>query len=193
MPDTIRDGKGRGFLSGVNFDNELLTRSTSVPQRLHSAVDGLYYEATTGIINLSDANELDIIYLKYTGDKAVVVDRVFYDSWASTGGTANTGVLRYYHTITSVTGGSAATVTNTRFSSTNSLNATVTKSTAFTGGTVWWSGLFSSGGSTALEEGRILLTQNDTFGISVQADDSNSSMDVSVNIAMYEFDTNVIL
>ena len=39
MPDTIRDGKGRGNLAGVNSDNQLITRATTVEQRLASAID----------------------------------------------------------------------------------------------------------------------------------------------------------
>ena len=192
MPDMIRDGAGKGYLARVNSDNQIVTRATAVEQRLHSAVDSNYFEATTGVVNLANANELDILYIKYTGSKVLVVDRVFYDTWASTGGTANTGILKYYHTITSVTGGSDATVTNTRFGSTVSLSATATKSTTFTGGSVWWSALFTAGVSAALEEGRIVLTPNDTFGISVTADDSNSSMDVNLNVAMYELDSALI-
>ena len=188
----IKDGTGKGYLATVNSDNQLVTRATAVEQRLHSAVDSNYFEATTGVVNLANANELDILYIKYTGSKVLVVDRVFYDTWASTGGTANTGILKYYHTITSVTGGSDATVTNTKFGSTVSLSATVTKSTTFTGGSVWWSALFTAGVSAALEEGRIVLTPNDTFGISVTADDSNSSMDVNLNVAMYELDSALI-
>ena len=137
MPDTIRDGRGSGYLCGVNADNQILTRSTVIQQRLLSAIDDNYYEATTGIINLSDANELDIIYIKYTGNKLLVIDRTFLDTWASTGGTANTGILRYYHTITSVVGGSSATINNTKFGSVKSSDITATKSGTFTGGTVW--------------------------------------------------------
>ena len=192
MPDFIRDGKGRGYLAAVNADNQIVTRATSVAQRLHSAVDNNYFEATTGVVELTDANELDILYIKYTGSKVLVIDRVFYDTWATTSGTANTGILKYYHTITSVAGGSAATVTNTNFGSQNSLSATVTKSTAFTGGSVLWTALLTAGSSAALEEGRIVLQPNASFGISAQAPTSNTSMDININIAMYEFDKTLI-
>jgi len=188
----IDDGKGTGKLAAVNTDNQLVTRATAVEQRLHSAVDSNYFEATTGVVNLGDANELDLIYIKYTGSKVLVIDRVFYDTWATTAGTANTGILKYYHTITSVAGGSAATVTNTNFGSSNTLNATITKSTTFTGGTVWWTALLNAGASIAMEEGRIILPPSASFGISVQAPTSNSSMNVNVNVAMYEFDAGLI-
>ena len=192
MTDFIKDGKGRGYLAGVNYDNQIVTRATAVAQRLHSAIDGNYFETTTGVVNLTDANELDLLYIKYTGDKALVIDRVFYDTWASTAGVANTGILKYYHTITSVTGGTDATITNTNFGVTNALSATVTQSTTFTGGSVWWTALLTASASVALEEGRIVLLPNSTFGISVQAPTSNTSMGISVNVAMYEFDSDLI-
>ena len=188
----IEDGKGRGFSGAVNADNQIITRATSVEQRLHSTVDSHYFEATTGVVNLGDAAELDILYIKYTGSKVLVIDRVFYDTWATTSGVANTGILKYYHTITSVTGGSDATVTNTNFGSSNTVEATVTKSTAFTGGTVWWTALLNAGASVALEEGRIVLPPSASFGISVQAPTSNTSMNVNLNVAMYEFDSELI-
>ena len=191
MPGFIKGNKN-GNIAGVNSDGQLLTRATAVEQRFVSAIDGNYYEATTGIVTLTDAAELDILYIKYTGKKAVLIDRVFYDTWASTGGTANTGILKYYHTITSVAGGSDATVTQTNFGLTGSMDVTVTKSGTFTGGSVWWSALLTAGGSIALEEGRIILLPNATFGISVQAPTSNTSMNVNVNIGMYEFDASLI-
>jgi len=104
----------------------------------------------------------------------------------------NTGTLKYYHTITSVTGGTAATVTNTHIGLTNILPATITKSTTFTGGTNWWSALFTAGQSVMLEEGRIVLHPNASFGISVAADTSNSSMKVNINVAMYELDSSLV-
>ena len=192
MPETIRDESGKGYLAKVNADNQLVTRATAVAQRLHSAVDGKYFEASSGIVNLGDAAELDTLYIKYTGDKVLVIDRVFYDTWASTDGVDNTGILKYYHGITSVAGGSDALVTGTNLGVKGLLDATITKSGVFTGGTNWWSALLAQGASVAMEEGRIILEPNTTFGISVQAPTSNTSMNVNVNVAMFEFDSTLI-
>jgi hypothetical protein len=59
--DTIKDGKGRGHLAGVNSKNRLLVRSTSVQQHLKSVWEAKYFEATTGKITLTDANEKGIV------------------------------------------------------------------------------------------------------------------------------------
>ena len=67
MSEMIRDGAGKGFLAKVNKDNQLTTRSIAVEQRLKSAVNEEYFEATTGKINLSDSNNTGIIFLSNTG------------------------------------------------------------------------------------------------------------------------------
>ena len=63
MPNTIRDGGGSGYLAKVNTDGQLITRATSVEQRLASSLDENYYEATTGSVTLANATETGIIYL----------------------------------------------------------------------------------------------------------------------------------
>jgi len=54
MVDMIKDGTGKGYLAKVNDDNQLITRATAVEQRLHSSVDGMYYEASTKEITITD-------------------------------------------------------------------------------------------------------------------------------------------
>jgi hypothetical protein len=81
--EQIRDGKGRGFLAAINKDNQLVTRATAVEQRLHSTVDGHYFEITTNKITLTTDNEIDIIYIKNLDTMELVIDRVFFDIWES--------------------------------------------------------------------------------------------------------------
>lgn len=191
MADTIRDGKGRGFLAAVNSKNQLVTRATSVQQRLKSAADENYHEVTTGKITLTNAGENGLIYMLNTGTTAIVIDRVFWDIWTSTGGTGNDGTLRYYINPT-ISGGTDITPTNTNFGSTGILDATVKKSVSSMSGSVWWTAYISDKQSVALDEGRIILPQGSGFGISVAAPASNTSMDVSVNLAVYNLDVELI-
>lgn len=191
MPETLRDGKGRGNLAAVNSDNELQVRSVSVEERLAAAADELYFEATTGKITLTDANETGIIYiLNSDTTKSLVIDRVFYDMWGSTGGSGG-GTLKYYRNPT-ITGGTDITPNNTNFGSTRLQTGTFKKSLTTISGTVWWTAYFDAGSSIALEEGRIMLPNGSSFAISITAPTGNTSMDVSVNIAMYLFDTDLI-
>jgi len=186
MPDVIRDGTGKGFLAAVNSNNQLVTRATAIEQRLVSAIDKNYYEATTGQITLTDAVETGIIYIENGEDLLIIIDRVFFDIWESTSGTGG-GILKYYINPT-VAGGSAIVPTNTYFDSSNTLSGTFSKSLSSISGTAWWTAYISAGTSSALEEGRIVIPKGRSFGISITAPASNTSMKVSIDIAMFLFD-----
>ena len=130
MPDTIRDGQGRGYLAGVNSDNQLVTRSTSLEQRGKSAIDGNYYEGTTGLITITDANETPIIYIKNDETDSnifFVIDKVFIDVFTSTGGAGGDLTIKYYRNPT-ISGGSDATANCTNFSTQGVASYTLKKS-----------------------------------------------------------------
>jgi len=191
MSEQIKDGKGRGFLAQVNEDQDLVTRSISVEQRLKSTLDGHYYEATTGKVTLANATETGLIYLKNTHTTmSMVIDRVFWDVWASTGG-AGGGTLRYYKDVT-VVGGTAITPNITLYGQPNAAQGTFLKSVTSLSGTEWWTGLLEASTSIALDEGRIVLPKNGTHLISVAAPAGNTSMDVSINVAFYYFNTDLV-
>ncbi len=192
MPDTIKDGAGKGYLAKVNSDNQLITRSTSVAQRLHSSSDGLYFEATTGIVTLTDANETPMIYIKNDNtdiNVVIVIDRVFIDVWGSTSGTGN-GTLEYYKNAT-ITGGTDIVPVNSNFGSGNVMTGTFKKSmtTLVEGGGIhWWWASIAALQSMVVEEGRIVIPPGYNFAISYQAPTGNTNQDVSLNVAMYESD-----
>ena len=188
-PDFIKDPR-TGNSAKVNSNGQLLTRATSVEQRLKSAVDTNYFEATTDQITLTDATETGVIYIKNLEDFVLVIDRVFYDIWESTGG-SNGGILKYYRNPT-VTGGSAIVPYNTNFESSSEIDATSLKSLTTMTGDFWWTAYISAGTSSALEEGRIVLPKGRSFGISVAAPTGNTSMKVSINVAMYLLDIDLL-
>ena len=198
MPDMIKDGKGRGFSASVNSDKQLVTRSVGVDQRLASALDFHYYEATTGKVTLTDDNDTGIIYLKNenTTGKSIIIDRVFYDFWTSTGGTGEDGTLTYYLNPTG-SAGTEITPINTNFGSTlNAIGTFLAGDTAtpvtFTGGTTWWTAYISDKISVELNEGRMVLPNGNSFGIKVAAPAGNTSMSIAVNVAFYYFDPKLI-
>ena len=78
MPDTIIDATGKKYGAAVNSKGRLLTRATSVEQRLKAAIDGDYYEMTTGALTITDANEFWPLYMS-NGDqnkRIFVIDRL---------------------------------------------------------------------------------------------------------------------
>ena len=189
MPDMIKDGSGRGFLASVNSDQELVVRATAVEQRLAAALDENYYEVTTGQVTLTDANETGIVYIQNDGSQVIVIDRVFYDIWETDG--SDSGILRYYINPT-ISGGTTVTPINTNFGSRNTIEAATSRSLTTMIGTVWWTAQILPPLSAALEEGRIVIPSGSSFGISVEAPTGNTSMAVSINVAVYNFDQSLI-
>jgi len=185
MAEQIKDGGGGGFLAIVSSEGKLKTLATTVEQRLHATVEEEYWETTTGVITLSDASETPMIYIKNTDNtRVIVIDRVFFDSFESTGGSGS-GKIRYYVNPT-ISGGSDADVTNTNYGSSITPTATLTKSPASMSGTVWWVGQLSTSTSIALEEGRIVIPPGFAHGISIEAPGSNTSYDISINVAFFQ-------
>lgn len=65
MPDTIRDGKGRGFLVGVDDDNRLLVNAKTIPEEANIAIsDELTFGASSAQLTLSSTNPHAIFYLQ---------------------------------------------------------------------------------------------------------------------------------
>ncbi len=197
MPDMIRDGKGRGFLAGVNNENELNVRASSVEQRLVSSTHGKYFETTTKT-TLTDANDTAMIFLQNTDATgcSIVIDRIFYDSFTSTGGTGADGTLTYYINPTANTSAAAISPTNTNFGSTAAAEGVFysgnTAIDAFAGGAVWWTAYITDKQSIALEEGRIVIPNGSSFGIKVAPPTGNTSMEININVAFYYFDISLI-
>jgi len=193
----IRDGKGRGFSAGVNNDNQLMTRATSLEQRLESSIDGHYYEATTEEITLTDAVETPMIWIKNDDtdtNNRIVIDRVFFDVWESTGGTGG-GTLEYYKNST-ITGGTDIVPVNSNFGNGDTMVGTFKKSMTTQvdgGGTHWWWAYVTPGTSNTIEEGRIVIPPGYSFGINYTAPSGNTSQKISINVAMFDFDITKII
>ena len=192
MPDTIVDGGTTSRAARVNSDGNLIVRSIDVEQRLASALDENYYEATTGVITLTDAAETPMIYLKNTRSDGfvLVLDRFFYDVWTSASGTG-LGTLKYYRNPT-VTGGTDITPNNTNYGTPAAADGDFTKSQTTMTGTVWWTAAVAEESSAALEEGRIVLKSGSSHGVSLAAPTSNTSMAVSLNVAFYFMDPKLV-
>jgi hypothetical protein len=189
----IEDGKGTGKKAKVNADNQLITRATAVEQRLTSAVDGNYYEVTTGLITITTATEQGMLYLKNTADLGIVIDRVFFDFWTSAGGTDQDITIGYYRNPT-ITGGTDVTPFNTNFSSGTASSAIgeFKRNTTTMTGDHWWYMYASDKTSIAIDEGRIYIPSGYSFGIAMEPPTGNTSMKININIAFYYFDEALI-
>ena len=104
MPDTIRDGKGRGYVAGVNDDNELLTSAKT--KNVLAVVSARTGKAFTvyGKRNFlaADTNE-NIFYMKYTGTGQLHIQSITFSSNSSS------AKIEVYVDPTSVSGGASIT------------------------------------------------------------------------------------
>ena len=198
MPEMLRDGTGKGYLARINDDNQMVTRSIAVEQRLKSTVDGNYFECTTGQQTLTNATETSVMYLRNddTAGRFMIVDRLFLDTWTSSNGSGNDGTLRYYKNA-AVTGGTALTPVNTNY--TSAASAPSVSSSAATGafttahasmsGTVWWVERITDKLSLNWSEGAFCLPPGASHGITIAAPTSNTSMKYNLNVGFFYLDT----
>ena len=72
--DTIRDGKGKGYLAAVNFENMLLTRSMTVSHGYHHTIveESSFMLGFQHIIQETGVDEI-IGYFTYTGESTVII------------------------------------------------------------------------------------------------------------------------
>ena len=189
----IEDGKGSGKKAHINKDNQLVTRATIAEQRLASTIDKNYYELSTGQITITNDTEQGLIYLKNTtrSDLGIVIDRVFFDFWSSTGGTGGDITVGYYRNPT-ITGGTDIVPVSTNFGTPILAVGDFKRNVTTMTGTRWWNMYSSDKASIALEEGRIYLHPGNSFGIAMIPPTGNTSIKVNINIAFYYFDATLI-
>ena len=73
MPDTIRDGKGLGFLAQVTSRNKLAVDSVSTDIAVDENKRGNSYNINTGVITLTDAADTPVLYVKNNEDEDLVI------------------------------------------------------------------------------------------------------------------------
>jgi hypothetical protein len=86
MPEMIRDGTGSGNLAKVNDFNELLVRSVTESGEVSANQKGNAYNLNTGIINMTDADETTMFYMKNNEKTDFVITAVVVGLWNSANG-----------------------------------------------------------------------------------------------------------
>lgn len=115
---TISDGTGTGFSVKVNEENRLYTFADSVPSGAIGAINSRMWSVASGDITLTDDTESACLFLRYTGNQRLLIQRIIYQYEDSTGGSGD-NILRFYKNPTEgtiVSNASNATVTNRNFS-----------------------------------------------------------------------------
>ena len=86
MPETIRDGRGKGALARVDGNNRLHIQSSTTTNSENANKDGVAYNINTGVITLTDDNETAILYLKNNSVDSIHIVAIAVGLAASTGG-----------------------------------------------------------------------------------------------------------
>ncbi len=189
MPSAITDPLSR---RGARVDkaHRLEVRATNEPLVQQHTVLGRTYSYQSGTVTLTDANENAIAYLKNNEDQDLIISTIAIAAGNSTSGTGDLLVTidRNPTGGTLFDDGSAATLSNFNFGSTNILSVDAFKATAngktLTGGTrdVFRFRRTAPMVIVAQPAATVRLPKGASIGIFVTAPASNTSMAVDIGM-----------
>jgi hypothetical protein len=128
MTDMIRDGTGQGYLVKVADDNKIQTRSVTESAELDANQRGDAYNLNTGVVNLTDATETTLFYMKNNETRDFVVTAVVIGIWGSANGDGLDMISTFIRNPTTgdiISGSDAAINSNRNYGSSNALTADV--------------------------------------------------------------------
>jgi hypothetical protein len=188
----IKDGTGTGREVQVDKDNRLKVQAVSETVAQNATHEGLSYNVNSGLVTLTDATEQGILYLKNNEDLALHISTIILIMGPSTGGaTTDTSRIRFYKNPSTGTlissASNADTSSNRNFSSSRLLVVDAYKgdgSATVTDGSVHIESLVSPGNRAvfAIDE---LLSKGDTIAITIEPNDSNTSMKTMAAIVCF--------
>jgi hypothetical protein len=188
----IKDGTGTGREVQVDKDNRLKVQAVNETVAQNATHEGLSYNVNSGLVTLTDATEQGILYLKNNEDLALHISTIILIMGPSTGGaTTDTSRIRFYKNPSTGTlissASNADTSSNRNFSSSRLLVADAYKgdgSATVTDGSVHIESLVSPGNRAvfAIDE---LLSKGDTIAITIEPNDSNTSMKTMAAIVCF--------
>jgi hypothetical protein len=184
----INDGTGTGAKLKISSQNRAQTDAVVHTSAQEAAEEGRLYQVGAGIVNLTSANESQILFLKNEGDKDLEIVNVTISSGLSTGGAAGDVFLaQLYVNPTSITGTDAPFVNN-NLGSSRSLEGVFTagaEGSVLTGGTL--------GGAVYFPVAKFervslywVLPKGSSFAISITPPAGNTSLNVGCFVDIYE-------
>jgi hypothetical protein len=186
MADIIKDGTGSGSVAKVDDNNRLHAEAIIATAQEWHAIQGDGYNVTSDTINLTDANDSAILYLKNNEERDVIVSGLFYQLGASTGGSGEAVIDVDLNPTagTIISEATAATITNRNAGSANTLSANAYKGAqgkTATGGALIFSSYGAGVSRVPLNDfGSIVLPKGKSMVVRVTPPGSNTSMNVQV-------------
>lgn len=187
----IQDGTGRGFVTGVDSKNRLLTSTINETTFQHAAETGEAFFLGIPTITLTNAAASAVFFIENNEDKPLIIGEFFIVADATTGGTPNMFKVSWYKNPTDILGTSTSTL-NQNFGSSNELDAIVkygAQGAGVSGGTLVATLSFPIGQFNRLEA-NLVLEKGSSFALTITPPSGNTSMPVIFGARSILFDRN---
>lgn len=189
MNNVIKDGSGGSSFAKVDSANRLYTFSTIQDEFTLGVSEGEAFSISTGVINLTSANESGVLYFKNLEDRDVIVKELFIQTGISTGGSGDVIRTDYIAPTggTLISAASAGIKINLNAGSLKTIDMTVYKGVE--GSTV--SGALASLDSLLrldnnfVQSTGTILTKGSALAMTITPPTGNTSMNVSVTLTLF--------
>ena len=173
MSETIKDGKGRGYLAEVNEKNKIMGDSVIQTEEAEITELGYSFVASTKVLTLNSTNPHLFLYVKNTNSEKTM--RIWIANFSWNGGSTNHNRTLKWSWIISpnvpTANHTSVTPGNLNFTSNQVAEATVYKwdgvgdGMTYTGGSIPSEEIFTQGISKVELHGVPILGLNDSCGI----------------------------
>lgn len=189
---TIKDGTGSGNQVKVDGNKRLHVDSSSRSEDKQAALLGQSFNINTGTVTLTSGGESAVCYLKYTGDKALVIKEILGIVGSTTGGSgdAEMKLIKNPSTGTIISGATNVDTTQNRdFSSANLFDGVSYKGAeglTLTNGTDFADTTRSSFGvPIAFDASIIVLRKGNSIGVTFTPPSGNTSQTIKIAITCF--------
>lgn len=183
MSGIIKDGVGQGHAAKVDNENRLHTHAYTVTIEQSAAINGDVFGVSSGVINLTSANESAVYYIKNNTQDDILILEQFLLLGASTGGDSDNVTIKYY--IGATGGDIISTATEMAKTNRRFLDSNVLEADAYSG----IEGATVSGGTESsfisagfINTGSFIIPKGIAMGISITPSANNTSQDITFGL-----------
>jgi hypothetical protein len=192
MSNLIQDGTGSGSLAAVDSTNRLQTFSTTQSGYTSATQKGDAYIVSTGIINLTSANESALLYIQSTETSDVVIQELTVNCGLSnvTGDVIRTDYIAPT-TGTLLTDQTVAPAFNLNSTSSKTFSGTTYKGAEgkTVGGAVFSQQALHHQSQTDRQPSGLIIPKGASLGLTMTPPAGNTSLNVSISYIIYLLDS----
>lgn len=199
MSEFVKDGTGKGNLARVDNRNRLHVDSVQTALSAQAAFFGDAYSIPAGQVAFTSDSESGAYYIKYNGNKELVIKEIVITFGDSTGGTG-TGVTRIYKNPsegTLISSGTSIEPRNRNFGSAKALTGTFLKGaegTTVTDGSVFATISRTDFSSPINFDAEILVLQkSNSLAVTYDPPTGNTSQTITVTCICFEKDLEILI